>query len=464
MQQNEIPKNLLAEKAVLGGVLINENLIVDVADQLSEEDFYDPKNRTIFKAMLVLMKQEAHIDIATLLSCLDDNGWINESGGAEYLAGIISSSYASSNLDSYIKLVTEASLKRATINVLSDMVQKGYDSSLLAFDYIEGIEQEVFKLSSRRKVGDFKGIIELSNQVLENISIRHNLTSEITGLDTGFYSLNHLTNGFQPGALIILAARPAMGKSAMALNLAYNVAKLNKNGTAGVAVFSLEMTSEQLVERMLASISEVPLNYIVTGKFNQNEGYNIKQVQRSAENIRRYNIFFDDTASITVSNMRAKCRKLATEGKLDFIVVDYLQLITDDSGRRSTQEEVARISRGLKLMAKELNVPVLALSQLSRSVEQRKDGKGNDAKKPQLSDLRDSGSIEQDADIVMFLYREDYYNKESPRKGEADLIIAKNRQGAISSGLPFNFRGNIVKFTPISKEQIEARASTTTNE
>lgn len=450
MQQNEMPKNLEAERAVLGGVLIDQNLIVDVADQLNEDDFYDPKNRTIFKAMITLMKLDNQIDLTTLISCLNDNGWMNEAGGIEYLSQIISSTYSSSNIASYIKLVLEASLKRLTIHSLNEMVQKGFDTTVTAFDYIEGIEQQVFRLSSRRKVGDFRNIIELSNTVLENVSIRHTMTSEITGLDTGFYNLNHITNGFQPGALLILAARPAMGKSAMALNLAYNVAKLNKNGTAGVAIFSLEMTSEQLVERLLSSVSEVPLSSIVTGKFAQDSGYNIKQIQRAADSLKKYNLYFDDSSSITVANMRAKCRKLAAEGKLDFIVVDYLQLITDDSSRRSTQEEVARISRGLKLMAKELNVPVLALSQLSRSVEQRKDSSGQGSKKPQLSDLRDSGSIEQDADIVMFLYRDDYYNKESSRKGEADLIVAKNRQGATNPGLPFNFQGHLVKFTPIN--------------
>ena len=451
MQQIEVPKNLDAEKAVLGGILIDENLIVDVADQLSEADFYDPKNRAIFKAMVTLMKAETHIDITTLISCLNDNGWINEAGGIEYISQLISSNYSSSNVDSYIRLVNEAALKRLTIDALNSMVQKGYDKSLTAFDYIEGVEQEIFRISSRRKVGDFRNIVELSDAVLENVSIRHNMTSDITGLDTGFYALNHLTSGLQPGALIILAARPAMGKSAMALNLAYNIAKNNKNGQAGVAVFSLEMTSEQLVERMLSSVAEVPLRNIITGKFDQNAGYNIKQIQRAVDTLKKYNIYFDDSASITVANMRAKCRKLAAEGKLDFVVVDYLQLITDDSGRKSTQEEVARISRGLKLMAKELNVPVLALSQLSRSVEQRKDGDGGDGKKPVLSDLRDSGSIEQDADIVMFLYREDYYKKDSPRKGEADLIVAKNRSGATNPGLPFNFKGEIVKFTPISR-------------
>ncbi len=450
---NEIPKNLEAEQAILGAILIDEKLIVNASDALKEDDFYDPKNRIIFRAMIGLMQMDSHIDITTISAWLNTNNLYNEAGGLEYLSSLYDSTYSTLNIDTYIGLVSNASLKRNTINSLNELAQKGYDGKVSAFDFIENIERVVFELSSRRKVGDFQNIINLSNTVLDNINIRHNMTGDITGLDTGFYSLNHLTNGFQPGALIILAARPAMGKSAMALNLAYNVAKNNKNGTAGVAIFSLEMTSEQLVERMLSSVSEVPLGNIVTGKFDIDAGYNIKQIQRAADNLKKYNLYFDDTASITVSNMRAKCRKLAAEGKLDFIVVDYLQLITDDSGRKSTQEEVARISRGLKLMAKELNVPVLALSQLSRSVEQRKDGNGAASKKPQLSDLRDSGSIEQDADIVMFLYREDYYNKDSPRVGEADLIVAKNRQGAVSSGLPFNFRGELVKFTPITRQQ-----------
>ena len=262
---------------------------------------------------------------------------------------------------------------------------------------------------------------------------------DVIGLDTGFGHLNRYTQGFQDGALIILAARPAMGKSAMAMNLAVNVATKNKGGYASVAIFSLEMSAEQLVERMVACDSNIRLNNIKSGRIAKNDWV---RFNTSCAKLGNLNLYFDDSSDSTINSIRAKCRKLSSDHGLDFVIIDYLQLIESDaaSARQSQQERISKISRSLKLMARELNVPVLALSQLSRAVEQRDD------KRPVMADLRDSGSIEQDADIVMFIYRDEVYNKATERKGEADLIISKNRAGSTHEGLPFIFTGEYSRF------------------
>ena len=301
------------------------------------------------------------------------------------------------------------------------------------------VEKEIFELSKRRRVDSFKAISEVSKNVLANTENNAKRTDEVIGLDTGFGSLNKYTQGFQNGSLIILAARPAMGKSAMAMNLAVNVAVKNKGGEAHVAIFSLEMSAEQLVERMVACDSNIRLNNIKNGQIARADWI---RFNTSCAKLGGLNLYFDDSSDTSVSTIRAKCRKLASDVGLDFIVIDYLQLIESDAvfAKSSQQERISKISRSLKLMARELEVPVLALSQLSRAVEQRDD------KHPIMADLRDSGSIEQDADIVMFLYRDDYYNKGSERKNEADLIISKNRSGSTHEGLPFIFTGEYARF------------------
>ena len=266
---------------------------------------------------------------------------------------------------------------------------------------------------------------------------------EIIGIDTGFQALNKISQGFQSGQLIILAARPAMGKSAMAMNLAVNVATHNAGGNASVAIFNLEMSAEQLVERMIACESSIRLNQIKNGHIFKNDWV---RFNTSIEKLGKLNLYFDDSSDSTIASIRAKCRKLKANARLDFVVIDYLQLI--ESEGKSQQEKVTKITRSLKLMARELDCPVLALSQLSRDVEKREGDK-----KPIMADLRDSGSIEQDADIVMFLYREDYYNRQSERKGEADLIVAKNRSGATSEGLPFLFTPEFQRFKEKKEEE-----------
>ncbi|MDE7384441.1 MAG: replicative DNA helicase, partial [Anaeroplasmataceae bacterium] len=406
MQQvPSVPANVEAEIALIGCILMDENLIIELSDILLPDDFYDAKNRLIYRTMLNLSKEGKSIDVTTVVSTLEANHLLDQCGGIEYLSSIADRSYSTLNFESYCDLVSEASIKRTTIQKLTKLAQDGYDSKVEAFDYVDLVEKEVFELSKRRKVDSFKPISVVSKTVLTNTEQNSSRTDEVVGLDTGFGCLNKYTQGFQPGQLIILAARPAMGKSAMAMNLAVRVARANKGGHGTVAIFSLEMSAEQLVERMIACDSNIRLNNIKSGRIGTKNDWT--RFNTACNNLGQLNLYFDDSSDASISSIRAKCRKLASDVGLDFIVIDYLQLIESDSAnsRATQQERVSKISRSLKLMARELSVPVLALSQLSREVEKRDD------KKPIMADLRDSGSIEQDADIVMFLYREDYYNK-----------------------------------------------------
>ena len=433
-----VPKSVEAETALIGCILVDENLILEASDILSPKDFYDQKNKLIFRTMSNLFKEGKNIDVMTVVSSLQSANLLEQCGGLEYISSIADYSYSTLNFRSYCDLVAEAAIKRTTIQKLSELAQAGYDSGIETEAYINKVEQEVFELSKRRKADSFKPVAEVYKSVMETLEVNAKRTDEVIGLDTGFRELNKFTQGFQGGQLLILAARPAMGKSAMAMNLAVNVAQNNKNGHATVAIFNLEMSAEQLMERMIASASNIRLNNIKSGKIPNNEW---GRFNNACAKLNSFNFYFDDSSDLTVNSIRAKCRKLAAETSLDFIVIDYLQLIESDLGlRASQQEKVAKISRSLKLMALELNVPVLALSQLSRAVEQRDD------KRPIMADLRDSGSIEQDADIVMFLYRDDYYNQASERKKEADLIISKNRAGSTHEGLPFIFSGEYARF------------------
>ncbi len=441
-----VPSEIEAEVALLGCIFLDPNLILQISDIVTADDYYDPKNKILYRIMLDLSKEGKAIDATTVIGRLNMLGLIEQSGGTEYLVRIANSGYSTANVETYIDLILNASIRRNAIATLGNLAQRGYDNTTSSEDYIDLIEKQVFDLSKNRRVEQFKRISIVAKNVLENTENNAKRTEEVIGLDTGFTSLNIKTQGFQKGALLILAARPAMGKSAMAMNLAVNVATKNNGGHARVAIFSLEMSAEQLVERMVAADSSIKLGQIKNGHIPKPDWV---RFNTSCSKLSRMNLYFDDSSSITVSSIRAKCRKLKAEEGLDFVVIDYLQLIEGDSSTKnaSQMEKVSKITRSLKLMARELEIPVLALSQLSREVEKR------DEKKPIMSDLRDSGSIEQDADIVMFLYRDDYYNSGSERKGEADLIIAKNRSGQTSEGLPFIFTGEYQRFKEKKEEE-----------
>jgi replicative DNA helicase len=329
--------------------------------------------------------------------------------------------------------------------VTSKILETGYTGNVGANEYLERAEEDIFALAQKRKTTAFSLLNEIIREVKEKTERNRDKKGGITGLRTGFSNLDDLTAGLQPEELIILAARPSMGKSAFAMNLAINVAKKNEDGQANVAIFSLEMSNEQLAARMLSAEANVKNTKIKTGSLSSKEWGFLESGVRSLDTL---NIYFDDSAAVTVADIRAKCRKLSQQKGLDFVVIDYLQLIKGDSRAGNRQEEVARISRSLKQMARELKIPILALSQLSREVERRDD------KKPVLADLRESGSIEQDADIVMFLFRPDYYKHHGEQNtNEVELIISKNRQGIAGVSRFFRFDTDYSRFTALSERE-----------
>jgi len=435
----QVPFNLEAEVGVLNCILIDPNTIEYCVDLLAPEDFFDSRNKEIYQAFLDIKHKNLIPDIQLLVSQLEEKDKLNGVGGMEYLNSILNYNYSTSNLDSYLNLVKDSSLKRRTIDSLQALSQEGYDSTVKVNEYLDKVEQTVFNLSQTRRTTDFRTLAEVANVVETETNNAQLEDKAVTGLNTGFDNLNALTLGFQNGNLIILAARPAMGKSAYSLNLALQVARKNN---ASVAFFSLEMPAEQLVKRLYAADTSIELGTINKGKLSETEW---RSFATSAQNFANTKIFFDDSSMNTIGDIRSKCRKLKSgPSGLDLVIIDYLQLISMSGRYNSANEGISQISRGLKLLARELSIPVIALAQLSRNVEHRDD------KRPIMADLRDSGSIEQDADIVAFLYREEYYTHKRP--GECDLIVAKNRQGSTAT-LKYLFDGKIQKFTDNGKEE-----------
>jgi replicative DNA helicase len=420
----KIPTELEAEKAVLGGIFMEQDTLVYVIDMLSPGDFYDSKHKIIYKAMIDLSQSNKTVDPTTVLSYLDSSNQLEQAGGAIYITSLAEHVYSVDNIETYAELILDASFRRNAIEKFSVLSQEGYNTNITAEDYLETVEKAIFDLQQNKRTTSFRKMNEVARKVLDETTKNATKNSEIIGLDTGFVGLNKITQGFQDGALIILAARPAMGKSAFALNLAYNVASLNKGGQARVAVFNLEMSDEQLVERMISAKSQIKLKNIKSGRILQPEWIRFNTAVNELSNL---NIYFDDASDTSIQSIRSKCRKLKMDEGLDLIIIDYLQLIAGENNAKVTEyDKITKISRSLKLLARELEVPVIALSQLSRDVEKRED------KHPGMADLRSSGSIEQDADIVMFLYRDDYYNKAAAIDeftSKSEFIFAKNRNG-----------------------------------
>ncbi len=440
-----LPYHQEAERSVLGAIFLDPKTLTAVKDQLHNEDFFEEAHMLTFQAMKDVDDANLKVDFASVAAMLEQNGQLERVGGMAYLLDLSDAVPSIRNLNTYIDLVKDGSLKRQVIKLASDIVNEGYLNGESAADYITHAEEEIFALAQKRKTTEFSLLSEVIMEVKEKTERNRNQKGGITGLRTGYDNLDRITAGLQPEELIILAARPSMGKSAMAMNLAMNVSKLNKEGHAGVAIFSLEMSNEQLAARMLSAEANVENNKIKTGSLSAAEW---QHLEGGIQTLSLLNIVFDDSSAVTVADIRAKCRKLKQEEKLDFVVIDYLQLIKGDTKSGNRQEEVARISRALKQMARELHVPVLALSQLSRDVEKRED------KRPVLADLRESGSIEQDADIVMFLYRGDYYIHDVAKKtGDVELSIAKNRQGIAGIRLSFRFDTEYSRF--VAKEERE---------
>ena len=429
------PHNLESEQCVIGSIIVEEETLVPVAEILDREDFYIDAHKVIYDSMIELGNERKPIDMITLTNKLKEKGYLDQVGGVTYLTSITNMIPTTSNVKVYAEIVKKNSTLRKLIKASNDIISMGYEASDSLDDILNVAEKKIFDISQDRMSQDFKPISEVLTSVTAMIEEVYSKGSDITGLDTGFIDLNKKLGGFHKSDLILIAARPGMGKTAFALNLVANAAIRSKSS---VAVFSLEMSKEQLVQRLLSSQSNVALNNISKGKIADDEW---KKLTDAMTVLSSSHIFIDDTPGIKVSEIRSKCRKLKMEKGLDMIMIDYLQLMEADGRADNRQQEVSKISRSLKILAKEMNCPVIALSQLSRNTESGKDHM------PKLSDLRDSGAIEQDADIVMFIYRDEYYTKmETKKKDLAEIIIAKNRHGEISN-IELVWIGKIQKFS-----------------
>lgn len=429
------PHNLESEQCVIGSIIMESETIIPVAEILDREDFYMDAHKVIYESMIELSNERKPIDIVTLSNRLKEKGYLDQVGGINYLTSTTNMIPTTSNVKVYAEIVKKNSILRKLISASNDIISMGYEASDNLDDILNKAEKKIFDISQDRMSEDFKPISEVLTIVTAMIEDVYNKGSDLTGLDTGFIDLNKKLGGFHKSDLILIAARPGMGKTAFALNLVANAAIRSK---ASVAVFSLEMSKEQLVQRLVSSQSNVALDIISNGKIADDEW---KKLTDAMTVLSSSKIYIDDTPGIKVSEIRSKCRKLKLEKGLDMIMIDYLQLMEADGRAESRQQEVSKISRSLKILAKEMNCPVIALSQLSRNTESGKDHT------PKLSDLRDSGAIEQDADIVMFIYRDEYYTKmETKKKDLAEIIIAKNRHGELSN-IELVWIGKIQKFS-----------------
>lgn len=422
MQEKSLPHNIEAEQSVLGAMFLSKYAQQKCIESLSPEIFYSDAHAKIFSAISHLSEIGSAIDITTVTAELDRRKELKQIGNVEYLSEIINIVPTASNVDEYIKIVEEKAILRKLIETATEITTAGYSSKEDISTILDTAEKKILNVVKTRKGTEFRTIQDVlfkTQSDLEKLSESH---GEITGIPTGFYDLDKVTSGLHPNELIIIAARPAMGKTAFALNMATNIA-INSKKT--VALFNMEMGAEQLAMRMLSSVGQIEFNKLKNGRLEHNDW---KRINEAISRLADTKIFIDDTPGMTIAEIRAKCRRLASsESKLDIVIIDYLQLISGGvkyAGNR--QQEIAEISRSLKTLSMELEIPVIALAQLSRSVE------GRDDKRPILSDLRESGSIEQDADIVSFLYRDDYYNKESAideNTSKSEFIIGKHRSG-----------------------------------
>lgn len=418
MEERIPPHNLDAEKSVLGSALLSKDALYNVMEIVKADDFYDPNHKEIFIVLQELARKNVPVDALTVSEELDKRKTLNMVGGRAYVASLSSATPTTANAEEYAKIVAEKASMRRLIETADDIVAKGYDRTMEAGQLLDYAETGIFEISQSRLKGRYVPLRDVLLSNIEEIDKAAKMDGGLTGVTTGFRDLDAKTSGLHKSDLIILAARPAMGKTAFALTVALNAAV---KGGASVIVFSMEMSKEQLALRLLAMESKVGLQKLRTGKLERRDW---DDVNDALETLSQAEIHIDDTAGISIMEMKSKCRRLKAEGKLDLIVIDYLQLMNPEGrSSESRTQEISVISRNLKLLARELDCPVLVLSQLSRAPEQRGDHR------PMLADLRDSGSIEQDADIVIFLYRDDYYNENSENPGECEVILAKHRSG-----------------------------------
>ena len=416
------PQNVDAEESVLGAILLDNGAIDRVTGVLQPEDFYRESHRKIYRAMQVLADRSEPADLVTLGEVLRGRGELADVGGAAYLAELAERVPTAANVTHYARVVRDKSVLRNLIATATSIAERGYAGQDVK-ELLDRAEQEIFALSDREVRPAFVRLDGLLNSTFDTIERLFEQKQAVTGVPTGFVDLDRLTAGLQPSDLVIVAGRPSMGKTALCMNIAENAAL---KADAGVAIFSLEMSKEQLAMRMLCSQAHVDLKRVRTGHLNDSE---FGELAKAAANLSEAKIFIDDTPALTVLELRAKARRLSRDpsANLKLVIVDYLQLMRSSEGKDSREQEISEISRSLKALAKELHLPVLALSQLNRQVENRH------PPKPRLADLRESGAIEQDADVIAFIYREEVYDEDTPRKGIAEIIVAKQRNGPLGN-------------------------------
>ena len=449
MEERVPPQSIEAEQSVLGAMLIDKEAIAKVTEVLNADDFYREAHRVIFTAMLELYNKNEAVDLITVTDILRRDNKLEDIGGIAYITSLANIVLTAANVKYHADIVAEKSVLRQLVKVSTEIAAMGYEANDEVGVLLDTAESRILEISNRKKKADFTPISAVLMDSVQSIEKLLNNKGGLTGIPTGFNDLDKLTSGLHPSDFIILAARPSMGKTALALNIVQNVALRAHKRVGGdprsVAFFSLEMSKEQLVNRMLCAEANIDSQRLRIGEMSDKDW---DALWAACDTMSKAKIYIDDTAGITVMDMRSRARRLKAEHGLDLIVVDYLQLM-QGSGKRNTsgdrQQEVSEISRSLKALARELDVPVLALSQLSRGVEARQ------VKRPMLSDLRESGSLEQDADIVAFLYREDYYNPETENK-HTELIIAKHRNGPVDTVNLF-FHKQFTKFVGFTKRE-----------
>lgn len=421
MEQRIPPQNVEAEQAVLGAMLLSHDAVIVAMEKLQSQDFYRDVHRIIFEAMEHLHRENKEIDVITLPDELKRMKKLDDVGGLEYVLNLPNLVGSAANIEYYANIVAEKALARNLISTCTELTTKAYDGQKETEALLDDAERRILQLSDTKNRGDFASVGAVVEVTLDKITKLYENKAGLTGLPTGFRDLDRMTSGLQPSDLILVAARPSMGKTAFTLNIAQNVG-VRQHKT--VAFFSLEMSQEQLVQRLLCQIAHIDSQKLRTGQLNSDEEWT--RLTDACDKLYESPIYIDDTPGISVAEMRSKARRLKSEHGLDLIIVDYLQLMQGRNAE-SRQQEISEISRSLKALARELKVPLIALSQLSRSVESRQD------KRPMLSDLRESGALEQDADIVSFLYREDYYDKETENQHITEVILAKHRNGPVGS-------------------------------
>ncbi|MDO4721580.1 MAG: replicative DNA helicase [Peptostreptococcaceae bacterium] len=421
MEGKIMPHSVEAEQSVLGSILIDRDAMITVSDILSEDDFYKDAHREIFHSMMTLYKKSEPVDVITVSEELRKRSLIEMVGGYTYLTNLSDAPDFTRHVSKYAEIVKEKATLRKLIKAGSEIVQTGYSGEKELQDILGDAEKSIFDISQsklRQSMSSIREVVLSAYEILEEI---YRNKGRMVGVTSGFIDLDHKTNGLQKTDLILIAARPAMGKTAFSLNIAHNAAL---RGNCHVALFSLEMSKEQLIQRMVAAESRVELTKLKNGNLSEEEW---PRVIEAMDVLSKTQIYIDDTPGINMLELRSKCRRLKMQKGLDLILIDYLQLMESDSRSENRQQEISKISRSLKILAKELDCPVIALSQLSRAPEARSDHR------PMLSDLRESGAIEQDADMVMFLYRDEYYNEDSEDKNIAEVIIAKHRNGEVGT-------------------------------